>query len=181
MLLEMLLADDTSLRFMDSTMVEVCKLVRAERRKVAKSIAAFGKNHQGWHFGFKLHTSVDERGRLAGIALTPANIYDAQVMVRILNKNVRIAVGDTLYGAKVMGGIIWKRYGTVIIAPPHPKQKRKVMTGWQHRLLTMRPKIEAVFDFLKEHLHLVSSFPRSVGGYILHYARILVGYQLMMM
>jgi hypothetical protein len=179
MLLETFLADDTPLRFMDSTMIEVCKLIRAESHKVAKSIATFGKNHQGWHYGFKLHMSIDPEGRLSGVALTPANIYDAQAMIKTLNKNARIAVGDTHYGAKVMGGIIWKRYGTIIIAPLHPKQKKKIMAGWQHFLLTMRPKIEAVFDVLKEHLHLVTSFPRSVSGYILHYARILVGYQLM--
>jgi len=179
MLLELLLADEAPLRFVDSTMIEVCKLVRVGSHKVAKSIAAFGKNHQGWHYGFKLHASIDERGRLAGVALTPANIYDAQALIRTLNEHARVAVGDTHYGARVMGGIIWKQYGTIIIAPPHPKQKKKIMAGWQHFLLTIRPKIEAVFDVLKEHLHLVSSFPRSIGGYILHYARILVGYQLM--
>lgn len=53
------------------------------------------------------------------------------------------------------------------------------MTKWQHWLLKTRTKIESVFDYLKEHLHLVSSFPRSVPGYFFHCLRILSGYQVL--
>ena len=52
------------------------------------------------------------------------------------------------------------------------------MTGLQHLLLMFRPKIEAMFDYLKEHMHLVSSFPRSVEGYFAHYVRVLLSYQM---
>lgn len=167
------------IRIMDSTMIPVCRSHRADDHKVAKNIAQFGKNWQGWHYGFKLHVSISLEGMLCGLALTPANVYDAQVMVKILNRHCDIAVGDTLYGAKVMGKIIHERYGTVIIAPPWPTQKRKLAMPWQIDLLHQRSKIESVFDYLKEHLHLVSSFPRSVAGYVLHYVRILLSYQIM--
>ena len=74
---------------------------------------------------------------------------------------------------------MWRRYGTVIIAPPHPKQKKKIAVPWQISLLNIRSKIESVFDYLKEHMNLVTSFARSVNGYLLHYVRILLGYQIM--
>lgn len=180
-ILERCLADTAPLRFMDSTMVPVCKQVRSDSHKVAKGIAQFGKNHQGWHYGFKLHASVDTHGRFCGLLLTPANIHDAQRIPYLVNQHTKIAVGDTSYGARVMREYIWETYGTIIIAPPHPKQKKKMITDWQYVLLTMRPKIESVFDYLKEHLHFVSSFPRSVKGYLFHYLRILLGYQLMVM
>lgn len=180
-MLARLLVTDAPLRFMDSTMIPVCKLIRADSHKVAKNIAQFGKNHQGWHFGFKLHTSVNPRGQLSGMACTPANIHDAQMMPYILNEHTQIAVGDTAYTARVMQQRLWKEYGTLIVSPPHPKQKKKIMTHWQHLLLTSRPKIESVFDYLKNHLHLVTSFPRSVNGYLLHYLRILLGYQLIVL
>lgn len=178
-LLGELLSHTEAVRLMDATMLPVCKLHRADEYKVAKSLTAFGKNWQGWHYGFKLHASMSLDGRLCGIALTGANIYDAQAMVKILNEHCDIAVGDTLYGAKVMGKIIRERYGTVIIAPPWPSQKKKIATPWQIDLLNQRSKIESVFDILKEHLHLVSSFPRSVTGYVVHYVRILLSYQIM--
>jgi hypothetical protein len=178
-LLSQLLCDTEPIRIMDATMLPVSKLHRADSHKVAKSIAQFGKNWQGWHYGFKLHASISLDGRLCGLALTSANVYDAQAMVKILNRHCVVAVGDTLYGAKVMGSIIKKRYGTVIIAPPWPMQKKKIATPWQIDLLNQRSKIESVFDYLKEHLHLVTSFPRSITGYVLHYVRILLSYQIM--
>lgn len=178
---QQLLVTDARLRFMDSTMVPVCKLVRADSHKVAKNIASFGKNHQGWHYGFKLHASVDSQRRFCGIAFTPANIHDTQMMPKILNEHTTFAVGDGGYTARVMREWLGKQYGTIIVSPPHPKQNKKVMTSWQYVLLKMRPKIESVFDYLKEHLHFVTSFPRSVKGYLFHYMRILLGYQIMML
>ena len=178
-LLTLLLDTSAPVRIMDSTMLPVCKIHRVDTYKVAKNIAQFGKNWQGWHYGFKLHASVSLEGKLAGIALTPASVYDAQMEHLLLNENCRVAVGDTLYGASVMRNRMWRRYGTVIIAPPHPKQKKKIAVPWQISLLNIRSKIESVFDYLKEHMNLVTSFARSVNGYLLHYVRILLGYQIM--
>jgi hypothetical protein len=175
--LEQLLVHTAPLRFVDSTMLPVCKYVRADRHKVAKNIARFGKNHQGWHYGFKLHASVDTNGRLCGVALTPANCHDAQMLHKVLNEHTNIAVGDGGYTARVMKRRMWERYGTLILSPPHYTQRTQLMTPWQHLLLKARTKVECAFDYLKEHLHLVSSFPRSVTGYILHYVRVLLGYQ----
>lgn len=174
------LATNAPLKFMDSTMLEVCRMVRADRHKVAKNIADFGKNHQGWHYGFKLHASIDRYGKLSGLVFTPASFHDAQAMPSLVNADTRLAVGDSAYGASVMRRSIWERFRTLIITPPHYKQNKKLMTWWQHKLLTMRPKIESVFGYLKEHLHLTSSFPRSVAGYFLHYVRVLLRYQFLL-
>lgn len=177
--LEQLLAHNTPIRLMDSTMLEVCKLSRADDHKVAKNTAKFGKNHQGWHYGFKLHASVDLKGRLCAISFTGADQHDAQQIPKIVNRYTKIAVGDGGYTARVMREHVWETTGTLIVSPPHYKQNKKLLTWWQYLLLRARPKIECVFDYLKEHLHLISSFPRSVKGYLLHYIRILLGYQFM--
>lgn len=177
-LLSSMLSYTEAVRIMDATMIPVCKPHRADHYKVAKKQARFGKNWQGWHYGFKLHASISLDGRLCAIALTGANVHDAQMEPLLLNKYTRLAVGDTLYGASVMRNAMWRRYGAVIIAPPHPKQKKKIATLWQIDLLHIRSKIESVFDYLKEHLHLVSSFPRSMNGYLVHYLRVLLSYQI---
>lgn len=171
-----MLQTQASLRIVDSTMLPVCKLVRADRHKVAKGIATYGKNHQGWHYGFKMHMTVDLAGRLASVYFTGASFYDAQALPKLLNKRTRLVVGDGTYQASVMRARIWREFRCHIVAPVHPKQVKKIMTHWQYRLLTIRPKIETVFDYLKEHLHLVTSFPRSVRGYYFHYLKTLVGY-----
>lgn len=173
-----LLLDETSVRFMDSTMLEVCKLQRADDHKICKGLAAFGKNWQGWHFGFKLHASIDIVGRFCGLAISPANEHDSRAEPYLLNENTKLAIGDTTYGGQAMNDFIFERYGTIIIAPPHPKQNKKLISKWQQFFLNLRSKIEATFDYLKNHLNLVSSFPRSPRGYLFHWLRIILGYQI---
>jgi hypothetical protein len=177
-ILDQLLVKDAPLRFIDSTMLEVCKLVRADRHKVAKGLASFGKNHQGWHYGFKLHAAVNPKGQLCALHFTPANENDAQQIPYLVNSATRIAVGDGGYTAAVMQRKVWREHHTYILSPPHPKQNKKLLTSWQYLLLQARPKVECSFDYLKQHLFLESSFPRSVVGYFVHYVRILLSYQL---
>ena len=175
--LQSLLVSNAPLRFADSTMLPVCKPIRADRHKVAKGVAAFGRNWQGWHYGFKLHAAIDHRNSLAALVFTPANEHDNQLMEQLVNEHTNILVGDSHYGGSVMRKRLWKRYKTIVIAPPHHTQRKKIAAEWQMLLLHMRPKIEATFGKLKEQHFLVSSFPRSVRGYFVHYVRVLLGYQ----
>jgi hypothetical protein len=176
--LSSLLPSDAPLRFVDSTMLQVCKLVRTDSHRVAKGIAEMGKNWQGWHYGFKLHAAIDPGKRLAAFAFTPANMHDAQMLPYLVNNQTKIVVGDGTYGASVMRKKIWETTGALVVAPPHYKQNKKLMTDWQWLLLRARPRVECTFDYLREHMHLVSSFPRSVAGLVLHYVRILLAYQI---
>jgi len=178
-LLEQTLDSEAELRFMDSTMLPVCKLIRADRHRVAKGIAAFGRNWQGWHYGLKLHAACNARGQLAALCFTPANENDGQQIPRLVNDATAIAVGDGGYTASVMRRKMWREHGCFILTPPHPTQKKKLLSQWQYSLLQARPKIECVFDYLKEHLLLVTSFPRSVNGYAVHYVRTILAYQLL--
>jgi len=178
-LLLRLLSTEEPIKIGDSTMIEVCKLHRTDQHRVAKKVAAFGKNHQGWHYGFKLHVSITLRKELCSVVLTSADVYDGQVSQVIFNTRTRLGIGDSHYGARVMCEYLWERSKTFVLAPPHYKQRKKIMAPWQAYFLGERSKIEAVFDILKEHLHLVSSFPRSVFGYLVHYVRILLGYQIL--
>jgi hypothetical protein len=175
-LLQFLLHYDSTLRFVDSTMLEVCTLDRMPFHKVARSIAAMGRNWQGWHYGLKLHLAIDVNCNLAGVCFTPANVYDAQCMEVLSLGLAKVMVGDTHYGASVMCKRLRKR-GITVLSPPHPKQKTKLMSKVEQRLLRMRTKIEATFDYLKQHMHLVTSFPRSIKGLFVHYVRVLLGYQ----
>jgi hypothetical protein len=177
-LLQHQLVSDAPLKFMDGTMLPVCKHKRADDHHVARGVANFGKNWQGWHYGFKLHASITEDGRLCAIAFTQASVHEKHLVPKLLGIFTKIAVGDSSYGGKDIRERTWNERGTLILAPAFHGQK-KIMTDWQKALLSQRSTIESVFDYLKEHLHLVTSFPRSVYGYLAHYAMVLLGYQLM--
>lgn len=85
-LLQSLLNHNAQLRFADSTMLPVCKPIRADRHKVARGFAQFGRNWQGWHYGFKLYAAIDHNNRLAAIVFTPANEHDNQQMEKLVNR-----------------------------------------------------------------------------------------------
>lgn len=178
-LLTEILQTDAPLRFLDSTMLPVCTRRRADAYRVAAGIAQFGKNHQGWHFGFKLHASVNPEGQLCRLFFTPANAFDGTYADRLIDRRTRVGVGDGSYGGAGLRQKLWERFGTFLLAPPHYAHRTNVIAPWQTLLLSMRSKIESVFDVLKQHLHLVTSFPRSVQGYFVHYIRILLGYQIL--
>lgn len=177
-LLERTFNTNAPIKLIDSTMLPVCRTCRADSHKVAKGYAAWGKNHQGWWFGFKLHALCDFDGNLCGILFTPANETDSQQMPKLIDKATKIVVGDGGYNARIMREKIWKEYHCFVLAPPHPKQRKKLTSKVQIALLRAREKIECVFDYLKNHLNLVTSFPRSINGYLLNYLRNLLGYQM---
>jgi transposase len=162
-----------------SGLLKIVYLVRANRHKVAKAFAGFGYNWQGVHYGFKLHAACNIKGQLAAVYFTPANEHDGQQIPHLVNDATVIAVGDGTYNASVMRRKMWREHKTYILAPPHYKQNKKVLQQWQLLLLHKRTKIECTFDYLKQHLFLETSFPRSIQGYALHYTRTLLAYQLM--
>lgn len=174
-----LLQRGAKLRFLDSTMLEVCKLVRRRWHRVARGRAHTGHNWQGEHYGFKLHASVDNDGKLCAWCFTGANVHDSRAIPVLVDEHTDIAVGDSGYRSMPLHRKVRRAYGTFVLTPPHYKQKKQTMAEWQRKLLRRRPKIETVFDYLKQHLHLQTSFPRSVQGYALHYTRVLLGYQLL--
>jgi predicted protein tyrosine phosphatase len=168
----------TNVQFMDSTKLPVCKNHRATRYKTARNVTGWGKNWQGFWYGFKMHAAVDECGRLTALTLTPADVYDGQIAPLLVRPETKVVVGDSHYGDKKMRAKMKEWHNVVVVAPPHHKQKSQVMAQWQQKLLKKRIKVETTFDYLKEHMNLVSSFPRSKNGYLLHYMRILLGYQM---
>ena len=166
------------IQFMDSTKLPVCRNHRADEYKVAAGLAGWGKNWQGFWFGFKLHLAIDAAGRISALTFTPADVYDGHVAPTLVREGTKIVVGDSHYGDKIARAKMWREHGVIVVAPVHYRQDKQLTAEWQQVLLAMRAKVECTFDALKEHLPLVSSFPRSVNGYLLHYVRVILGYQM---
>ena len=121
---------------------------------------------------------MDHEGRLCAAVITGANKHDNQVMEKLVNKHTKVLVGDSHYGGTVQRRKLWQKYGIVIVAPAQIKQKKNLYSQLQLKLLRMRPKVEAVFGLLKQKFSLVSSYPRSINGYLVYYLRVLLRYQM---
>ena len=166
------------IQLIDSTKLPVCRNHRTDSYKVAASLVGLGKNWQGYWYGFKLHAAIDQEGRLSAVTFTPADVYDGHVTPRLVRPETKVVVGDSHYGDKIARKKLWEQNNIIVVAPVHYRQRTQIMASWQKKLLASRVKVECTFDYLKEHLNLVSSFPRSKNGYMLHYVRILLGYQM---
>lgn len=165
------------IRLVDATKIPVCKNIRANAHQVTKGVADWGKTGEGWFFGFKLHLAVTERGALRVAILTPGNVNDRTQLDSLLKGFQGTALGDGGYLVHpTVRQSFWHR-GVWLLTGVR-KNMRKLMTAWQYGLLKVRQRIEGVNDYLKEHLNLVTSFPRSVVGYLVHYLSVLIAYQL---
>ena len=116
--------------------------------------------------------------QITAATFSGASTHDAQRMEELVNAQTETLVGDSHYGVGHWRHKLRKRYGVRVVAPPHYKQKNKLTTLSDNKLLRARSKIEAVFGLLKTKRSLVTSYPRSRQGYIVHYLRVLLGYQL---
>jgi len=115
-------------------MLPVCWRGCANRHKVAKGIATFGKNWQGLHYGFKLHASIDYYGRLSAVWFTGANEADVLQLKHLVNTTTRVVVGDADFTASVTRRQLWRDYRCMVISPSRPRQIWTMAT-WQHMLL----------------------------------------------
>ena len=73
---KVLLGKCTSISFVDSTPLRVCKNQRIHMHKTFKGIAQRGKCSMGWFFGFKLHLICNEKGELLNFMITPGDVDD---------------------------------------------------------------------------------------------------------
>lgn len=178
-ILEQLLPAQTEeyLRLIDATKLPVCKNVRIDSHKVAKGIAKRGKTSQGWFYGFKLHLGVSGTGTLRSAYFTSGNVHDGKLTQKLLKNFQGIGVGDAGYLLKESSRQAFFRTQKIWLLTGVRKNMGKLMTKDEQRLLKVRQRVEGVFDYLKEHLSLVTSFARSVTGYFLHYVAVLLTYQ----
>ena len=58
------LGNCTSISFVDSTPIRICKNKRIKRNKVFKNVATTGNSTMGWFHGFKLHIVINDKGEI---------------------------------------------------------------------------------------------------------------------
>ena len=160
---------------LDATALPVSR--HGRRAKVLRQLAAWGKDSDGhWFFGFKLHAVCDPRGRLLSLRLTPANVADVTQAHALLVRLRGLAVADAAY---ISADLRQKLYEVgLLLLTPLRKSMKGLASLDQLQQLKGRIIIETVFSVLKERLGLVTSLPRSLDGYLVHYVILILAYQL---
>ncbi|HSX01859.1 MAG TPA: transposase [Candidatus Saccharimonadia bacterium] len=55
-------------------------------------LAGWGKNWQGFWFGFKLHLAINAQGQVSALVFTPADVYDGHVAKQLIRAETKMEV-----------------------------------------------------------------------------------------
>ena len=156
------------IKFTDSTELPVCLLKNSKRHRTMRGFAEWSKSSKGWFYGLKLHLSADAEGRVLALRLTPGNADDRAIF-RTMNEKLRgLFVADAGYIGKELAQDFCIEGERLLITAVRANMK-KLATFWEVALLNLRMRVEIHFRMLKVCYGLVTSFPRSVDGYLTHY------------
>ena len=165
----------TGLAFIDSTPLEVCHPRRARSHKVFQDPVGWSKNSMGWHFGFKLHLVINERGELLAFKLTPANTDDRVPVPELTQGLIGKLFGDRGYIRQERFEELYER-GLELVTNYKKKKKNKPVKLIDKIMLRKRALIETVNDQLKNIFQIAHSRHRSPFNFLVNTLAALVAY-----
>ena len=146
----------------DSFPLHVCRFARAKGSKLFKGTAAFGHDHvvRNTFFGFRVHVRCSDRGPVAQLELTPADVSDPAAAAALVPPEGGGGIGDRAYWGPDRQAEL-ARAGFLLLAPH--KSKRKDPAPDRSKLLTrFRRTIETVIGQLAERFHAKRTWARDL-------------------
>lgn len=164
-------------KFTDWTDLPVCLPKNAKNHKTMAALSRWSKNGKGWFYGLKLHLSGDLEGKVLALRFTPANADDRGVF-RIMNEKLRgIFVADAGYVSAQLAQDFFIENERMLVTAVRGNMKKRA-TRAHIALLNLRMRVEIHFRVLKLCHGIVTSFPRSIDGYLTHYLAAVCAYLL---
>ena len=156
------------IKFTDSTDIPVCLNKNAGHHKTMRGLSHWSKTGKGSFYGLKLHLSADCEGRVLALKLTPGNSDDRSIFKKMNVKLKGLFVADAGYVSEALERDFFIENERLLITDARKNMKR-VATPFHIALLNFRMRVEIHFRVLKLCYGLVTSFPRSIDGYLTHY------------
>ena len=129
----------------------------------------------GWHFGFKLHLVINERGELLAFKLTPANTDDRVPVPELTQGLIGKLFGDRGYIRQELFEELYER-GLELVTNYKKKMKNKLVKLLDKVMLRKRALIETVNDQLKNIFQIEHSRHRSPLNFLVNTLAALVAY-----
>lgn len=159
----------------DSTDIPVCTNRKAKNHKTMAGLASWGHSGKGWFFGLKMHLTSDLKQNILALRFTSGDAADSKAFL-MLNQNLNgIFIADAAYVSADLARAFHREGERIILAKPR-KNMRKLAALWQTILYHTRMLVELNFRNLKCFYGLITSFPRSVDGYLANYIYSLLAY-----
>ena len=112
--------------------------------------------------------SADVDGRVLALKFTPGNSDDRAIFTKMNAKLRGLFVADAGYVSEGLAHDFWIEGERALVTAVRANMRR-VAAPWQIELLNLRMRVEIHFRVLKLCYGLVTSFPRSIDGYLAHY------------
>lgn len=162
-------------KFTDATDVPVCLVKNGKRHRTMQGLAAWSKTGKGSFFGLKLYLSADLAGRVLALKFTPGNSDDRAVFKKMNQRWKGLFVADAGYVSKDREPDFFIAGERMLITATR-KNRKKLTTPIHIAFLNLRMRVEVHFRVLKLCYGLVTSFPRSIDGYLTHYLSSICAY-----
>lgn len=161
----------------DSTDLPVCSNRKAKEHKTMKGLANWANNGKGFFFGLKMHITTDLNRKLLAVRFTSSNVDDRKIFLKLNKDLLGLFIADAGYVSKKLQQDFYQEGKRMLLVKPR-KNMKTPMTKFQEFLYGTRMLIELNFRNLKMFYGLVTSLPRSVGGYLANYIYSLLAYQI---
>lgn len=166
-----------SIKHTDSTEIPVCSNRKAKYHQTMKDLANWGWTGKGSFFGLKLHITTDLNRKMLAIKFTSGNVDDRKIFLKLNKDLLGLFIADAGYVSKKLQRDFYRKGKRMLLVKPR-KNMKNLMTKFQEFLYSTRMLIELNFRNLKMFYGLVTSLPRSVGGYLANYIYSLLAYQI---
>src|SRR5437763_9711149 len=136
------------------------------------------------YFGCKLHSVVGLSGIILGFLLTPANRYDNQPVVELLDSvshHLKRLLGDGAYNDVALQRYLAQYRSVELLAPAKVNQPPHRSKPAQRQLNRLRLICETVNAQLQEQLHLSKHYAKSTWGLVTRIAAKVTAHSLGMM
>jgi hypothetical protein len=131
-------------------------------------LAEWGHSGKGWFYGLKLHLTADLDRKILSISFASGNVSDKAMFMK-LNKDLEgVFIADAGYISEKLEKDFFRENKRILFAKPR-KNMKKMITFLQKKLYDTRMIIEINFRNLKMLYNFVTSFPRSIDGYLANY------------
>lgn len=157
----------TSISFVDSTPLRVCKNQQIRIHKTFVGIAARGKCSMGWFYGFKLHLIINDKGEIINFAITPGDVDDRQPLSnpKFVEKITGKLCGDKGYISQSLFENLFM--GSIqLITNLKKNMKNMLMNQTDKIILRHRALIESVNDELKNMAQVEHSRHWSIANFL---------------
>jgi len=162
-------------KFTDSTDIPVCLPKNGRNHRTMRGLAEWSKTGKGSFYGLKLHLSADATGKVLALKFTPGNSDDRAIFKKMNEKLKGLFVADAGYVSEKLEREFFIENERMLVTGAR-KNMKKLSTAAHIFLLNLRMRVEIHFRVLKLCYGIVTSFPRSIDGYLAHYLSAIAAY-----